>query len=215
MLTETVHTSQAGYQAVWDFVEAPSQMLENFLFEESNLKKIAVHYKKKTVLDKDTIQKIISSKNFLNNYNFLSIFVQSLYDIDLHSNKIRLESGGRNLAREFNRYVLKYMKMKRPDTSLYPASLGHLVGGYDAGYYSYMWALVYAQDIYSEFEKVINDKSAFAKASARQSKLKEVGERYRKEILEVGGSRDELVSVKKFLKRNPSNKAFLKEVGIR
>lgn len=215
MLTETVHTSQAGYQSVWDFVEAPSQMLENFLFEESNLKKIAVHYKKKTVLDKDTIQKIISSKNFLNNYNFLSMFVQSLYDIDLHANKIRLESGGRNLAREFNRYVLKYMKMKRPDTSLYPASLGHLVGGYDAGYYSYMWALVYAQDIYSEFEKAINDKSAFAKASARQSKLKEVGERYRKEILEVGGSRDELVSVKKFLKRNPNNKAFLKELGVK
>ncbi len=204
MLTEAVHTSQAGYQAVWDFVETPSQMLENFLFEENNLKKIAVHYKKKTTLDKDTIRKILSSKNFLKGFNFLWLFIQSLYDIDIHSNKIRLDNTGKNLSKEFNKYLLKYLKTKRPESSLYPAGWGHLVGGYDAGYYSYMWALVYAQDIYSEFEKAKDSKS----------KLKEVGERYRKEILEVGGSRDELLSVKKFLKRSPNSKAFLKELGV-
>ncbi len=80
-----------------------------------------------------------------------------------------------------------------------------MAGGYDAGYYSYMWALVYAQDFYSEFKKVENNKS----------KLKEIGEKYRKEILEVGGSRDEMESVKKFLGRTPSNKAFLEEIGIK
>jgi Zn-dependent oligopeptidase len=68
-----------------------------------------------------------------------------------------------------------------------------------------MWALIYAQDFYSEFKKVINNKK----------KLKEIGERYRREILEVGGSRDEMESVKKFLKRNPNDKAFLKELGIK
>ena len=96
-------------------------------------------------------------------------------------------------------------KVTNVDANIFPAGFNHLVGGYDAGYYSYMWALVYAKDFYSEFKKVMNDKN----------KLKEIGERYRKEILEVGGSRQEAESVKKFLKRSSNSKAFLKEIGVK
>jgi len=205
MFTDCIYGTQAGYNTAWDFVETPSQLLENFLFEEKNLKKIAIHYKTKKVLDKETIKKIIAGRNFMNNYQFTWTFMQSLYDIDLHSNKIKLEKGGKNLAKEFNKYSLNYLGIKRPDTSLYPAGWVHVAGGYDAGYYSYMWALVYAQDFYSEFKKVENNKN----------KLKEIGQRYRREILEVGGSRDEMESVKKFLGRNPNNKAFLEEIGAK
>ena len=67
-----------------------------------------------------------------------------------------------------------------------------------------MWALVYADDFYSEFKKVLNNKS----------ELKKIGEIYRKEILNVGGSRDENISVKKFLGRDFNNKAFLESLGM-
>lgn len=95
----------------------------------------------------------------------------------------------------------KYFGYNLPKDAIFPAGFGHLVG-YDAGYYSYLWALVYADDFYSEFEKVKNNKS----------KIKEMGKRYRKEILEVGGSRKEIESTKKFLQRKPNQKAFLNKL---
>ncbi|MFO0743535.1 MAG: M3 family metallopeptidase [Candidatus Paceibacterota bacterium] len=200
MLTDCVYGSQAGYNTAWDFVETPSQFLEEFLFEENNFKKLAVHYKTKKPLDVSTIKKIIAGKNFLIGYSFLRQNIQSLFDLDLHSNKIK----SNNSSKYFNDLIKKYINFNLQKDSIFPAGFGHL-NGYDAGYYSYMWALVYAQDFYSEFKKVMNDKN----------KLKEIGERYRKEILEVGGSRDEMESAKKFLKRNPNNKAFLQELGIK
>jgi Zn-dependent oligopeptidase len=200
MLTDCVYGSQAGYNTAWDFVETPSQLLEEFLFEENNFKKLAVHYKTKKPLDISTVKKIIAGKNFLIGYSFLRQNIQSLFDLDLHSNKIK----SNNHSKYFNDLIKKYINFNLQKDSIFPAGFGHL-NGYDAGYYSYMWALVYAQDFYSEFKKVMNDKN----------KLKELGERYRKEILEVGGSRDEMESAKKFLKRNPNNKAFLQELGIK
>lgn len=203
MFTKCVHSSQAGYSVVWDFVETPSQLLENFLFEENNLKKLAIHYKTKKPLDKNIIEKIKESRNFLNSGNYLAQFIMVLLDLDLHSNKVKPE----NSAKYFNELKKKYLKDELPKDAIFPARFGHLMN-YDAGYYSYMWALVYADDFYREFAKV----SASAPASARQRKMREVGERYRKEILEVGGSREEIESVKKFLKRNPNNKAFLEKI---
>lgn len=200
MFTNCVYSAQAGYNTAWDFVETPSQLLENFLFEENNLKKLAVHYKTKKVLDKETIKKIIEGKNFLSSYSYLKQNIQSLFDLDLHSNKIKPTDS----AKYYNSLLKKYFDFDLPKDSIFPAGFGHL-REYDAGYYSYMWALVYAQDFYSEFKKVENNKN----------KLKEIGEQYRKEILEVGGSRDEMESVKKFLGRTPSNKAFLEEIGIK
>lgn len=200
MFTDCIYATQAGYNTVWDFVETPSQLLENFLFEENNFKKLAVHYKTKKVLDKETIKKIIESKNFLCGYSYLRQNIQSLFDLDLHSNKIKTSDFGKY----YNSLLKKYFDFDLPKDSIFAAGFGHL-REYDAGYYSYMWALVYAQDFYSEFKKV----------EKNPAKLKEIGVRYRKEILEVGGSRDEMESVKKFLKRNGSNKAFLEEIGMK
>jgi thimet oligopeptidase len=200
MFADSVHGSQAGYNTAWDFVETPSQLLENFLFEEKNLKKLAIHFKTKKVLDKEIIKNIIKGKNFLSGYSSLRQNIQSLFDLDLHSNKIKAKDS----AKYYNSLLKKYFDFDLPKDSIFPAGFGHL-REYDAGYYSYMWALVYAQDFYSEFKKVENNKN----------KLKEIGERYRKEILEMGGSRDEMESVKKFLGRAPNNKAFLEEIGAK
>lgn len=197
MFTSAKYGSQAGYNVVFDFVETPSQMLENFLFNENNLKKLAIHYKTKKVLDKDIINKIINSKNFLNGSNYLRQNIMNLFDLDLHSNKIKPE----NSAKHYISLIKKYQDFDLTKENIFPAGFGHLMG-YAAGYYSYMWALVYADDFYSVFKEAGNDKK----------KLKEIGGRYRKEILEVGGSRDENISVQKFLGRNSNNKAFLENL---
>ena len=194
MLSNVIYETQAGYNVVWDFAETPSQMLENFLFEEANLNKLAIHYKTGHKLDKKIINKIIESKNFLNSYNYLGINILSLYDLNLHSNRVKLN----NIAKHYIDLFKKYKKMDLPKDNIFPAGFGHLID-YSAGYYSYMWALVYADDFYSEFKKVGDNKN----------KLKEIGGRYRKEILEVGGSRDENESVKRFLGRKSNNKTFL------
>lgn len=178
-------------------METPSQMLENFLFEENNLKKLAVHYKTKKVLAKEIIQKIIKSKNFLNSLNYLRQNIMSLYDLDIHSNRVRSQ----DLDKYYINLIKKYEGLDLPKENIFPAGFGHLVG-YAAGYYSYMWALVYADDFYSVFKEAGNDKK----------KLKVIGERYRKEILEVGGSRDENISVQKFLGRKVNKKAFLENL---
>ncbi|MDQ1281990.1 MAG: thimet oligopeptidase [Patescibacteria group bacterium] len=205
MLTNCVYSAQACTNVVRDFVETPSQFMENFLYEEKNLKKIAVHYKTKKFLDKEIIHKIIESKNFMAADMYYYIFVSSLFDIEMHSNQVPLNNNGLDITKYYSGFRKKYTEMEGSKFSLFPAAWGHMAGGYDAGYYSYMWALVYAQDFYSEFKKVENNKN----------KLKEIGERYRREILEVGGSRDEMTSVKKFLGRNGNDKAFLKEIGAK
>ena len=199
MFTKVKYSSQAGYNVVWDFVETPSQMMENFLFEEKNLRKLGIHYKTKKVLDKEIINKIIEGKNFFNSFDYLRQNIMSLFDLDIHSNKI--ETNSKNLARYYIDMIKRYQDIELDKSNIFPAGFGHLMG-YASSYYSYMWALVYADDFYSIFKEVGNDKN----------KLKEIGARYRKEILEVGGSRDEMDSVKKFLKRKPSNKAFLKKI---
>jgi Zn-dependent oligopeptidase len=93
----------------------------------------------------------------------------------------------------------KYFALDLPvKETLFPAGFGHLVG-YDAGYYSYLWALVYAADAFGEFEK-------------KGLMNKEVGIRWRKEVLEKGSSEDEMKLITNFLGRKPNQKAFLKEV---
>lgn len=197
IFSKTIHFSQSGTNCDHDFVEVPSQLMENFLFEKVNLKRLAVHYKTKKPLDVETIQKIINGRNFLNSLTYLRQLIFAKFDLDLHSNKIQAKDS----ANYFNALNKKYFNFDLPKDAIFPAGFGHLMG-YDAGYYSYMWALVYADDFYSEFKKVLDDKK----------KLKEVGERYRREILEVGGSRKEMESAKKFLERKSNNKAFLKNM---
>lgn len=197
MLSNTTYFSQTGTNCDHDFVEVPSQLMENFLFEKKYLKKLAVHYKTKEPLDEKTLNKIIEGKNFMNGYSNLRQLIFGKFDLDLHSGKIKAKDS----AKYYIALSKKYFDSNLPKDAIFPAGFGHLMG-YDAGYYSYMWALVYADDFYSEFKKVLSN----------EKKLKEVGKRYRKEILEVGGSREEIESARKFLGRSPNNKAFLKNI---
>lgn len=85
--------------------------------------------------------------------------------------------------------------------SQFPASFGHLMGGYDAGYYGYLWSEVYAQDMFTQFPQ--NNLTS-----------PEVGARYRKNILEPGNMKDASELLHDFLGRDPNSDAFFKKLGL-
>ena len=185
--------SQFGTAVKWDFVETPSQLLENWIDDEKILKEISSHWKSGKKIGKKDLENIMRAKKFLKAVGNLRQLGLGILDFILHTKGSKKpEKLYQKIQRENNFYRTENKE------SLFPASFGHLMG-YDAGYYSYMWALVMADDIFSVFKKT-------------GLKNKKTGMRYRKEILEVGSSRDELKSVEKFLGRKFSNKAFLKKI---
>jgi thimet oligopeptidase len=85
--------------------------------------------------------------------------------------------------------------------TFYPASFGHLLGGYDAGYYGYLWSEVYGDDMWSRF-------------ATEGLRSREVGADYRREVLARGGSRDGIEHLRAFLGREPNDEAFLRKLGM-
>ena len=192
-LSTSRHESQAGANVAWDFVETPSQIMEFWVWNKEMLSKLSKHYKDGKKLPNSMIDRILSGKTFQNANMYTRQLIMGKLDLDLHTGKVKDAS---KAYRDMNK---KYFAIDLPiKETLFPAGFGHLVG-YDAGYYSYLWALVYAADAYSEFEKNgIMDK--------------EIGLRWRREVLEKGSSNDEMKLIKNFLRRSPNQKAFLKEV---
>lgn len=194
-LTRAKYLSQSGYHTKWDFAEAPSQMLENWVWDEKTLRLLSRHYKTGATLPKKMLRALLRSKKHTAAYLATRQLNFAIFDLILHS-----KNPPKNSAKLYNSLVKKYTGISMPEKAIFPAGFGHLMG-YDAGYYGYMWSKVYAADMFTRFKKegLLNPKT---------------GRDYRREILEVGGSREEITSVKKFLGRIPNNKAFLKEIGL-
>jgi thimet oligopeptidase len=197
VLTRVDFESQSGTNVTWDFVEAPSQMLENFVYEARNLKRISKHYITGKSLDSHTIRKIRENKNFINATYVARQILLCLFDFEIHKGNAK-----QNIVETYNSLYHKVTGNTLPQNTYFPAGFGHMAG-YDSAYYSYMWALVYAQDIYAKFATSKNTKER-----------KAIGMQYRKKILEVGSSRGEMDSIVDFLGRKPNNKAFLESQGI-
>lgn len=199
-LTRARLESQAGANVAWDFVEAPSQIMENWVWDKEVMEKLSQHYETGKHIPKDMIDRIIRGKIFQNAYFYTRQLIQGKLDLDLHTGKVK---DARTAYRKMNKM---YFNIELPEKeTLFPAGFGHLVG-YDAGYYSYLWALVYACDAFGSF-KTKGNKNVMTNT--------EVGMKWRKEVLEKGSSEDEMKLVKNFLGREPNQKAFLKEIGIK
>ena len=198
VLTKTKLSSQSGTSVSRDFVEAPSQIFENWTWNYESLKLFAKHYKTGKVLPKELFDKMLAAKNVGSGLAFTQQVYYGILDFTLHDKYDPTSS----------QPVVEVMKELQNKITLYPylegtqmfASFGHLMG-YAAGYYSYLWALVYADDMFSVFDKNgIMDKAT--------------GIRYRDIILANGSSRDELDMVVEFLGRQPSQDAFFKAIGL-
>ena len=195
VMTTARFASQAGTSVAWDFVEAPSQMLENWAWDKEVLKMISSHHETGDALPEAMLENMLRAKNHMIAHWTMRQMVFALYDMRLHTRGIAGE-----LSEEYAVMVAEHMGVKLPEEQKFLAGWGHLMG-YDAGYYGYMWSEVYAADMFSRFEQegVLNP---------------HVGMEYRKWILERGSSQDEMSLVDGFLGRKASNEAFLKQMGL-
>ncbi|RKP26779.1 soluble angiotensin II-binding protein-like protein [Syncephalis pseudoplumigaleata] len=181
-----------------DFVEAPSQMLENWCWDAATLEKLSAHYiRKDEPLPKELIQKMVEAKNLnAGLLNLRQIFFGT-FDMTLHSSEETLDTTA--LWAKLREEVTLIKNM--PDT-WGASTFGHIMGGYDAGYYGYLWSEVFSADMFfSRFEKegVENPKT---------------GMDYRMHILQPGGSIDGGDMLHNFLGRAPTMDAFLRSIGL-
>ena len=196
VLTEAKYSSISGTATSMDFVEVPSQMLENWVWQPQVLKKISKHYKTGETLSDELINKMIAAKHYATGSFYLRQNFLAQIDMRYHLTKKKIDS-----TAYWSKYSKKIRGVPLREGAYPQASFDHIMGGYDAGYYGYLWAEVIAQDFFSEFEKngIFN---------------KDIGAKFRKEILAVGGSYEEEELVQNFLGRKVSNEPFLKGIGF-
>jgi metallopeptidase MepB len=194
LLSKTKYARFHGTSVARDFVEAPSQMLENWCWEPKVLEKMSAHYKTQEPLSSDLIHKIIKSRYVNVGLFYLRQLFFAKYDLKVHTDK---ESADYTALWNKMREEISLVKGDKPGPG--QGSFGHITGGYDAGYYGYTYSLVFAADMYATVFK-------------KDPLSPELGKQYRDEILRVGGSRDETDSLKAFLGRPANSDAFMKEL---
>jgi oligopeptidase A len=208
MLTQVGSLGVSGINGVeWDAVELPSQFMENFCWEWEVLEKMTAHVETGATLPKSLYEKMIAAKNFQNGMGTLRQLVFSLTDWRLHSSFDPHSAKPEDvlqLSRQINDQV---HVIKQSDLSRWPNTFSHIfAGGYSAGYYSYKWAEVLSADAYAAFEEAAKKTGSILDEAT--------GERYRQEILEVGGSRSAAESFKAFRGREPKIDALLRHGGL-
>ncbi|GAA5998615.1 metalloendopeptidase [Rhodotorula paludigena] len=201
LLSKTQFAKFHGTAVARDFVEAPSQMLENWTWTPAELKRISSHSTTGAPLPDDLITKLIQSRNINQGlFNLRQIFFAK-YDMLLHAPA----EGAPELSDDEMSRLWCELREKTSLVTIGDEIVGgqsgfaHIAGGYSAGYYGYLWSQVFSADMFeSVFAKDPMDRAA--------------GQRYRREILQPGGSRDEMDSLVAFLGRKPTNDAFLKHL---
>jgi Zn-dependent oligopeptidase len=195
-LTKARYARFAGSATARDFVEAPSQMLENWVWDADIVGSLSGHYQDRSKkLPKELLDKMLAAKNVNSGLVHLRQLLFGSVDQNYHG----VPPSDTTVV--YSR-LAKDVAMIPTSPGTHPeASFGHLMG-YDAGYYGYLWSKVYAEDMFSKFkaEGVLNPV---------------LGRRYRVEILERGSSRDEMESLKAFLGREPDEDAFLESIGLK
>lgn len=187
-----------------DFVEAPSQMLENWCWSKATLKRLSKHYKTGEPLPETLIDNLIRTDKFQAGlFNLRQIFF-GLFDMTIHSTPsgTSLPNGASSINEFYTKLWNDITMVPKAEGTVPPASFGHLMGGYDSAYYGYLWSKVFSSDMFaSRFE-------------AEGLDCPNTGMSYRTEILQPGGSRDGMVSLRAFLGREPNQDAFLKSIGL-
>jgi len=195
MLANTQYPTLSGTSVKWDFVELPSQFLENFCYEPEFLKTFAKHYKTGETLPDEKIEKIEHSKNFMEGYQTLRQIGFGLLDMNYHTKVKELEN---KTVKEFEDEYTKATQLypSNPETAMSPSFSHIFQGGYSAGYYSYKWAEVLDADAFQYFKEngIFNP---------------EIAAKY-KVLLSSGGTKDPMELYKSFRGSEPKVESLLK-----
>ena len=201
LLTTVNYLPVAGIHGVeWDAVELPSQFLENWCWSREALALLAGHYRTGEPLPEELYRRMLAAKHFQAGIFMVRQLEFGLFDFRLHR-EFDPARGGRVLEvlDDVRRQVAVIVP---PDYNRFANAFTHIFsGGYAAGYYSYKWAEVLSADAFSAFE----ENGIFDAAT---------GERFRRSVLEVGGSRPALASFVEFRGREPEIEPLLRLSGI-
>ena len=199
MLAEGRYRSLTGTNVVRDFVELPSQLMENWACEPAFLQSFARHWQSGEVIPREFIDRIVAARNFLAGYAQVRQLQFGLIDMAWHGS-----SPCSGDVEAFERETLGPSDVlpRIAGTATSPAFNHIFSGGYAAGYYSYKWAEVLEADTFAWFK----EKGIFNPDAA---------EVFRREILSRGGSVDADILYRNFRGRNPSVEALLKKMGLR
>lgn len=200
MLANTTYPSLSGTSVFWDFVELPSQVLENWCYEKEALELFAKHYITGEVIPMDLVEKIKESATFHQGMQTLRQISFGLLDMSWHA------SASPETIKNVKSHEIKVFK----NTSLYPetketcmsTSFSHIFqGGYSSGYYSYKWAEVLDADAFEYFKEtgIFN---------------KETATKFKDNVLSQGGTEDPMTLYKLFRGQEPQPEALLKRAGL-
>ncbi|WP_027138459.1 M3 family metallopeptidase [Gaetbulibacter saemankumensis] len=200
MLANTTYPSLSGTSVFWDFVELPSQVMENWCFEKEALELFARHYETYEVIPMDLVNKIKASATFHEGMQTLRQISFGLLDMSWHA----IENPGSITS------VKQHEKEAFENTKLYPdvedncmsTSFSHIFqGGYSSGYYSYKWAEVLDADAFEYFLEagIFN---------------KEVANKFKDNVLSQGGIEDPMILYKRFRGKEPQPEALLRRAGL-
>ena len=199
ILAQGRYGSLTGTGVSRDFVELPSQIMENWAYEPEYLNSFAKHYQTGEPIPAELIEKIVAAKNYLAGYGQVRQLHYAYLDMAWHTLKEVPAEG----TVEFEKSVLApYAVMPSADGAAFSTSFSHIFsGGYSAGYYSYKWAEVLEADAFSLFK----EKGIFNT---------EVASSFRKNILEKGGAEDEAVIYRNFRGHDPEPQALMEKLGL-
>ncbi|WP_062062129.1 M3 family metallopeptidase [Aquimarina longa] len=199
MLANTTYPSLSGTNVYWDFVELPSQVLENWCYEKEALELFAKHYETEEIIPMELVKKIKESSTFMEGMATLRQLSFGLLDMAWHSKD---PSTIKN--------VKEYEEKVFSTTSLYPnvkencmsTAFSHIFqGGYSAGYYSYKWAEVLDADAFEYFKEngIFNP---------------EIAAKFKEHVLAKGGTENPMILYKRFRGQEPKPEALLKRAGL-
>lgn len=194
--------SKAKAQIFWgthverDFVEAPSQMLENWVKEKEVLARMSGHYKTGKTIPNVWVEKLKKADNANAGYKNLRQIVLATFDQKIHLD------GSLDPRTVYNDTMKEILGIEPTPNSFFPGTFTHPMLGYDSAYYSYMWSEVFSSDMYE---------TVFGKVGPLDSNA---GMKYRRTILEKGGSVDAIDMLRNILGRDPNQEAFLKRKGL-
>jgi peptidyl-dipeptidase Dcp len=200
LLSKGSYPSLTGTSTPRDFVELPSQIMENWLAEEEVLNLFAKHYKTGEAIPKELIEKMKSASKFNQGFATVEYLAASFLDMDYHSleevkdfNPVEFEANSMKTIGLISEIIPRYKSQY----------FQHIFsGGYSAGYYSYIWAEVLDSDAFAAFKE---KNSLFDR---------ELAHSFRENILSKGGSEDPMILYKRFRGKEPSIEPLLKKRGL-